>query len=356
MEGRRERPRGYSDNSRIYSRKRRQRSPSSSRQEPSKRYRPAPNTKPYPMTHNQLERLAGANNPSELLLKLQMDIERFVLLLEQQNSLENSSSTEAILCLILSVLSKLSDCQTDNTRILLNRLFVKILPCEYFLKSKITNFIAQLAQRMSAGNRNRYLKANHDLLRFVRQLQLTMPVTSNGDVRVISLLLTAQFNKINCKEDIIPRADVDLLEMINDTLEESSASKQSVQYEFPVEKPPNDFRTISICPTIDDILSTGRPFLRSNIINGKYADGVDHYLDVQFRLLREDFVQPLRKGIIEYSSLLEANDANFDTLIKNIKIYQNVTITGWDLMYGDLVYTAQFDTKDFANIRWNVSI
>lgn len=335
-------------------RKRRNRSPLSNRDNSSKRYRPscgAPNSKPYPMTYTQLQRLNGTNDQSELLLKLQMDIERFVLLLEQKGN-----HSMEIMCLILSVLSKVSDCQTDNTRILLNRLFVKILPCKHFLKSKMTDFIAQLTQHMGTVNRNNYLKATNDLLRFVRQLQLTMPKASNGDVRVVSLLLTAQFNKINCKEDIIPKEDIDLLEMINDTLEDSVASKQAAPYEFPVEKPPNDFRTISICPTIEDILTTGRPFIRSNIVNGKYADGVDHYLDVQFRLLREDFVQPLREGIIEYSRLLESNDNYFDTHIKNIRIYQNVVITGWNLMNGDLVYNAVFDTKDFAHIRWNVSI
>jgi len=63
--------------------------------------------------------------------------------------------------------------------------------------------------------------------------------------------------------------------------------------------PPDDFRDIPIIPTIQEILSTEEPFLRTNKKTGSYIDA-DHYLDVQFRLLREDFVQPLKKGIQDF--------------------------------------------------------
>lgn len=42
-----------------------------------------------------------------------------------------------------------------------------------------------------------------------------------------------------------------------------------------------------------------KPFLRSNIKCGAYED-VEHYLDVQFRLLREDLIIPLRNTIQDY--------------------------------------------------------
>ena len=65
-------------------------------------------------------------------------------------------------------------------------------------------------------------------------------------------------------------------------------------------EPPNDFTKMSIVPSLDDLIGTSndsvRPFLRRNITNGAYRS-VRHYLDVQFRLLREDFVHPLRTGV-----------------------------------------------------------
>lgn len=59
--------------------------------------------------------------------------------------------------------------------------------------------------------------------------------------------------------------------------------------------PPENFRELSIVPTRAELLDRC-PFLRPNIVNGAYSD-VEHYLDVQFRLLREDCFGPLRDGI-----------------------------------------------------------
>lgn len=63
-------------------------------------------------------------------------------------------------------------------------------------------------------------------------------------------------------------------------------------------KPPDDFRELSVIPT-REVLLEDQPFLRPNIVNGAYSD-VEHYLDVQFRLLREDCIGPIRVGISMY--------------------------------------------------------
>ena len=67
--------------------------------------------------------------------------------------------------------------------------------------------------------------------------------------------------------------------------------------------PPDDFRQMSVFPTMEDLDKEELPFLRKNKALGGYT-GVDHYLDVQFRLLREDFVYPLREGIAAYLSMV----------------------------------------------------
>ncbi|CAG2196953.1 unnamed protein product [Mytilus edulis] len=62
--------------------------------------------------------------------------------------------------------------------------------------------------------------------------------------------------------------------------------------------PPEDFRTMSVIPGHNDVLNAAN-FLRRNKVNGKYLN-LDHYLDVQFRLYREDCVSPLRDAIMEF--------------------------------------------------------
>ena len=86
--------------------------------------------------------------------------------------------------------------------------------------------------------------------------------------------------------------------------------------------PPDNFRWLSVVPTQEDILHEGRPFLRKNKIDGSYND-VEHYLDVQFRLLQEDFVRPLRQGIAQ---LLERNGTAELSDIQDIWVYNNVSV------------------------------
>ena len=52
-------------------------------------------------------------------------------------------------------------------------------------------------------------------------------------------------------------------------------------------------------PSVDDIIHTSHVFLRPALKAGKYESN-EHYLDVQFRLIREDLLRPLRDGITQY--------------------------------------------------------
>ncbi|XP_071505637.1 NFX1-type zinc finger-containing protein 1-like [Diadema antillarum] len=86
--------------------------------------------------------------------------------------------------------------------------------------------------------------------------------------------------------------------------------------------PPDDFRQQTIFPTSRELRAGYRPFLRPHITRGVYADG-EHYLDVQFRLLKEDFVQPLRSGISEYVAFKRAHPRKRSRL-QDVRIYEGV--------------------------------
>jgi hypothetical protein len=62
---------------------------------------------------------------------------------------------------------------------------------------------------------------------------------------------------------------------------------------------PSDFRELSIIPLMEELKSKEPVFLVPNKKKGCFPSA-NKYLDIQFRLLREDFVQPLRKGIQEF--------------------------------------------------------
>lgn len=58
----------------------------------------------------------------------------------------------------------------------------------------------------------------------------------------------------------------------------------------------DDFRQLSVNPTIIELNSTKPPALRE-IRKDKGFDNLHHYLDVNFRLLKEDFTSELREGL-----------------------------------------------------------
>lgn len=81
-------------------------------------------------------------------------------------------------------------------------------------------------------------------------------------------------------------------------------------FEAPKEvAPEDDFHDLSIFPLSEELKEDYIPFLLKNVVNRGY-DHVGHYLDIQFRLLREDFVAPLRNGISDYRHYFQKKEVN----------------------------------------------
>lgn len=55
---------------------------------------------------------------------------------------------------------------------------------------------------------------------------------------------------------------------------------------------------MTIYPTYNEVHHGEKPFLHPSIVAGRYKS-TSIYLDTHFWLLREDFVRPLREGILE---------------------------------------------------------
>ncbi|XP_076063757.1 NFX1-type zinc finger-containing protein 1-like isoform X2 [Oratosquilla oratoria] len=108
-------------------------------------------------------------------------------------------------------------------------------------------------------------------------------------------------------------------------------------------EPPEDFRELSVIPTGYDFSKTIKPFLRKNIIEGKYRDG-EHYLDIQFRLLREDFVRPLRNAILSFRSGTRSKQ-------QDVRIYKNVKVTGSDIVRRELIHFVKLNLPRKFNIE-----
>uniref|UniRef100_A0AC34GXD3 DNA2/NAM7 helicase helicase domain-containing protein n=1 Tax=Panagrolaimus sp. ES5 TaxID=591445 RepID=A0AC34GXD3_9BILA len=105
--------------------------------------------------------------------------------------------------------------------------------------------------------------------------------------------------------------------------------------------PPSNFRHLSIVPTAEDISTNYEPYLRPAKVRGQYDDD-EHYLDVMFRLLREDLHRPLREGIAAYK--------NKDGKKADIFVYKNVYLDEpvQHKKTGELVSYAHITTMPFG--------
>ena len=113
-----------------------------------------------------------------------------------------------------------------------------------------------------------------------------------------------------------------------------------------------NFRHLTVIPTLGDISIDQSGSLRKNKIKGRYHN-IEHYLDVQFQLLREDFLRPLRDGIKHYR---EHNNSSYpNDLYQDVRIYDNVKILRPICTSSGVRYKIRFDTRKFVDVQWENS-
>ena len=130
------------------------------------------------------------------------------------------------------------------------------------------------------------------------------------------------------------------------------SKKQQTNSEQSIEEylePPQCFRDVQVLPSPEEIESDlKRPFLRPNVIRGAYKDW-QHYLDVQFRLLREDFVGPLRSGVSGHRNGVSEKD------ISKIRVYEHVHVLGPVCLSSVMGFQVQFDVSYLKRVNWEHS-
>lgn len=114
------------------------------------------------------------------------------------------------------------------------------------------------------------------------------------------------------------------------------------------EEEQQNFRTIPIYPTPEEFALDQRPFLRPNLTSQRYTN-THLYLDTHFRLLREDFVRPLREGIqqmLQNQINMGRSDKPLRTKqFDDIRIYFDTQVMVPKCTQTGLAYMVQFDVQ-----------
>ena len=154
------------------------------------------------------------------------------------------------------------------------------------------------------------------------------------------------------KNDLLRGEETSLQKGAQDGVAELQAKQSSTGCWYNRRNPTDNFRHLSVIPTLCDISIDQSGSLRKNKIKGRYHD-IEHYLDVQFQLLREDFLRPLRDGIKHYR---EHNNRSYpNDLYQDVRIYDNVKILRPICTSSGVRYKIRFDTRKFVDLQWENS-
>jgi hypothetical protein len=258
--------------------------------------------------------------------------------------------------LLMRVTAKLCSTELIQSKIQL----LTELTCNTFLCHLKTYVLSMPTEKNLKRCKNMNLFFSDCLIVF-QSITTLFPRTAVEQLKEIVISAIIAFNGIKsfCKHIELNETIVvdmnELLEKMNDIkLTDELVSKENMVLDNVAQfyDPPENFRVLSIYPTAND-LEFGEPFLRPNILKGAYRD-VEHYLDVQFRLLREDFIAPLRDGIQFYKELM--NGQQYRKKINNIRIYHNVEFEN----AGKFVYDRNgcmlnFNKNNKLRINWEMA-
>ena len=172
----------------------------------------------------------------------------------------------------------------------------------------------------------------------IDRIELVLEALNDG-------LLTDEFHRTvySIKEDFLLRKNV------------NKKTEKIVSTNF---VPPEDFRELPIVPRLGEITSSKGLFLLPNLKSGPF-ESVEHYLDIHFRLLREDYVGSLRDGIMEYMAINDIekkkNQKPLSNLM-NIRVYKNVKIERYITDNQGIFHEIKFElTNRLKTIRWETS-
>ncbi|XP_070581257.1 NFX1-type zinc finger-containing protein 1-like [Ptychodera flava] len=300
------------------------------------------------MKYKRLEQLCQ-KEPSEIVITLNSVGSGFKQLLEEDEIRYD------LFVLILECLSKACDCNTSPDSLI--GVLMKLHDSPFLLRHLAT-FLAGMLTEISHEKQLSFPRHIKHTAKVLMKILEKMPSSYVSVIPALSTL-EATVNHLRITTNVINDETTKLVDnlkdMRNDLMEAErrKACKKENKYYLDDETPPDDFRTIAVFPDIKDIHVDIEPFVRPNIVDRRYK-GVDHYLDVQFRLLREDFMAPLREGIATYLASLK-NPLARPKHFQEIRLYYGVHIEYPVCTLTGLVHKIKFDEARLQHVRWQSS-
>ncbi|XP_051887506.1 NFX1-type zinc finger-containing protein 1 isoform X2 [Pristis pectinata] len=260
--------------------------------------------------------------------------------------------------LICKVLCKACRSKTDRQSI---QHLLGMVKDSQFLKVQLPHYVVQMSTDSVPSRRGQYPEYIERILFLLQELVSVFPASSVQEVSMVILVLDPTVNTLRAAGVSIGEEIENSMEKVKNIIQHLQQRKRDgtlkndtlMLLDNKETNPEDNYRTMTIYPTYNEVHLEEKPFLRPNLITEKYANA-EVYLDTHFRLLREDFVRPLREGILD---LLHNYDGKglrrkkFD----DIRVYFNTRILVPLCTASGVGYKVQFDTQPLKFVRWQNS-
>ncbi|NXF09008.1 ZNFX1 protein, partial [Smithornis capensis] len=290
-------------------------------------------------------------DPSEIVIVLTF-LESFKHLLSQ------TAMKPDFLQLICQLLRKACSSQKDRQKI---QHLLGIVRESNFLKVCLPQYVSDMVTEESPAVRNEYPVHISNIISLLHDLINTFPASSVQKISVLLTVLPVSINALKASGVYITEEtekNFNEIQMLMQHLQEKKREGTLRTDKCTFMQPQADgqeesYRTMTIYPTHSEIHSNEKPFLRPNIVSERY-ESTSIYLDTHFRLLREDFVRPLRDGIREL--LLSYEDMSLrQKSFDDIRIYFDARIIAPHCASTGIVYNVQFDVRPLRFVQWQNS-
>ena len=289
----------------------------------------------WPVTLDVLRYWATVRDPEDLARCISDEIRRI------EDFLSQDRVEEDLFSLLVSIVDRVLGARFQETAI---RRVLELICRTEFLGKHLTAFVlSKITDHEWHGGKS-FLEA------MIRIFDYVLSVLPSHSLKIITAIPQLETVSGHCNLDgMVPR----IRSITARASQNYRARKRQPQSRFGLtpssEIPPDDFRQASVLPTNKDIREDEEIFLRPNVVDGGYQDK-DHYLDVQFRLMKQDFLIPLRQGIIEFQK--SGLKKHFDST--DLRMYYDVHILGMVTNEG-VDHVLQFDVSKLKSVKWDLS-
>ena len=290
----------------------------------------------------------------ELVTKLSNSLKQFQQTLKHQETLGAPGIMDAILQIVLALTEVLSHRSGSDSGQKAGQILGEILSgrCDAFhfqLKQFVVNYTPHSTLSCRAKVPQVQPFGVERLCSVFKRLLIALPVSSWSCLPVDELFDAVKH--LSTKNSAILVAETqEIVDLRNQIKQQSIPKKHDPS---PVQNyqewDNSEYRQIRILPNWEEICINDPPAkLRPNIVDGAYTDWM-HYYDIQFRLLREDFIAPLRRGVCEYMQGVRGRK------LKDVKVYHNVTIVAPVFTLAGVCYCLHFEVSHLKHCNWSHS-